>query len=319
VASDVSSTQSLTTAQNILKKPPFTPTNVSLFSPGLYTGASTTLPAAARTITDSQLKSQLNSTLTKQLNGNSCAAAQTTALFDNAALKATVPNSNLRAALLSLKGTAADSAISTIQSGAFRSVKFGTTPDPTAIAMVIPNTGGQKPDIIVNSKYQYEDFRLLGPILGHETLHQDTAVDKKEELIAHSIDSIVYGQALLTTPTLASSNTELTRRENTKLMARINSRDTNGNVRLTTSTGNVYPGSTVNLANFAANFPSGGTDTPGSSNLVAQLKAVTGTTVPSTAGFNDATIALLDNNERALNASQVVQLAKTLQLNVPSS
>jgi hypothetical protein len=48
-------------------------------------------------------------------------------------------------------------------------------------------------------------------------------------LIANSMDILVYAQILLKDPELATSGTELARNNNTKFMARLNTRDQKGN------------------------------------------------------------------------------------------
>lgn len=302
--------------QDILKKPPFAPTNVNLFTPQTYSTASAMAAAPANSISECQLKNQLYGTLLKRLNGDCYTAGQTVNLMCNSTLKSVVPDARIRAGLLSLRGTAGQSAIDTIRNGVYSSVKFGSPPSgANTIAEVVPPPAGQtKPGIIINSKYKYEDFRLFGPVLAHETMHQDAVNGGKEELINNVLDTTIYGQTLLTDPQLATGGTELARRLNTKLMARINSRDTSGNLRILSAQGNVYPGGTP-LANFAAAFNTSGPDTPGNTNMRKQLQAVTGVSVGS-ANFNASTIALLDNNQKALSAKQIVQLAKTLKLNV---
>lgn len=306
-------------AQKILQKPPFTPSNVNLFTPQVYSSATATVPAAANNVTTAQLKSQLGSTLLKRLDGDSWTTQQTVNKMDDAALTQTIPNPRLRAALLSLKGTVGQASIDAVTGGTFQSIQFGTTPSgANTIAEVIPPAAGQtKPSIVVNSKYQYEDFRLLGSILSHETLHQDPANGGKEELINNVVDSTTYGEALLTNPELATSGTELTRRLNTKLMARVNSRDANGALRITTAQSNVYPNGTA-LANFGAAFNTSGSDTPGNAAMRKAIQLMTGQSTTN-ANFNSATISLLDTNQKAFSASEVLQLAKTLKLNVPTS
>jgi hypothetical protein len=304
--------------QDILKKPPFAPTNVNLFAPQTYSTASVMKPAPAKSVSESQLKSQLCKTLLERLKGDCYTTRKTVNLMSDSKLKKVVPDARLRAGLLSLKGTAGQSAIDAIRNGTYSSVKFGTPPSgPNTIAEVVPPPIGQtKPGIIINSKYQYEDFRLFGPILAHEAMHQDPANGGKEELIANVIDTTIYGQTVVTDPQLATSGTELSRRLNTKLMARINSRDTNGNLRILSAQGNVYPGGTP-LTNFAAAFNTSGPDTPGNATMRKELQAVTGTPLGNI-NFNNSTITLLDNHQKALSVKEIVQLAKTLKLNVSS-
>lgn len=146
--------------------------------------------------------------------------------------------------------------------------------------------------MIFNERYQYEGPRLLAAVWAHEALHQDVPDSPKEEMISNALNTLVSAQFILKNPSLATAGTELTRRINTKLMARINSRDAQGNLRLLFAQGNVYPGGTP-LENFAAAF--GGTlgeNTPGNAHLRTFLRKVTGQRV-SNANFDDATVNLL--------------------------
>ncbi len=102
-------------------------------------------------------------------------------------------------------------------------------------------------------------------------------------------------------------------------MARLNSRDAQGRLRLLTSTGNVYPGGTQELSHFAAAFNlSVNPNTPGNDVLKQMLANVVGpgVTVPANPNFDDATVSLLDLNQNALSDAEVVRLAELLKLNV---
>jgi len=310
-----------TKAQDILKQAPFAPTNPALFSTQTY-GSAATAPAAARNISTTELKGGLTSTLLKR-NYDLKSASKIVAQMDDSKLTAIIPDARIRAGLLSLNGTIGSAAIDSIKNGDFSSVTFGTPSATGAIAQVNPPTGNQtKPSIVIDSKYQYEDFRLLGDVLSHETLHKDSSNSPNEELIANVIDTTVYGQMLLSDPKLATSGTELSRRLNTKLMARINSRDVQGNLTINSAQSNVYPGGNTSLPYFAAAFQTAGSDSPGggtaastlgNATLLSDLKALTGKNL-SSADFNSNTVNLIDQNQKALSAAQIVQIAKTLGL-----
>ncbi|MFD0267846.1 neutral zinc metallopeptidase [Streptomyces sp. NPDC127106] len=158
---------------------------------------------------------------------------------------------------------------------------------------------GQGPQIRVNQRYQFEDFRQLTSTLFHETLHQDPTNSSKEQLTAAALDTLVQAQTYPTDPALAASRTELTRRLNTKLMARINS-GPGPRLGLFTANGpNLYPGGTP-LPYFAAAFPPGGPDTPGNTTLRTTLRLIAnpGTTPPPGADFNDTTLQFIDQKPR---------------------
>ena len=240
------------TAQDTLKQPPFPPTDVDLFAPAVYPGGPAMEPAGTTANDEATLRGQLKALLEERFGIGSTKVNQGLATFDAASTKEIVPHPRLRAALVSLKGTVGEPAIAGALDQTYSAVRFGT-PCCNAIAQVMPQTDGTL-HIVFNESYQYEDFRLLANTMAHEVLHRDTINANKEELTADSIDILVYGQFLLEVPELATSGTELARFKNTDLMARINTRDANGKLRLFTSQGNIFPESDVFVPYYAAPF-----------------------------------------------------------------
>jgi hypothetical protein len=158
--------------------------------------------------------------------------------------------------------------------------------------------------------------------MAHEALHRDSSASNKEELVANSIDALVYGQFLLETPSLATSGTLLARDNNTNLMARINSRDASGKLRLFTSTTGpcpdacgIFPGGNF-VPYFAAPFEPLGDSTPGNAVLKGEVRNVVGpnVTLPQTVNFDDNTLLLLDSRQKVFTNAELVQLAKILKL-----
>lgn len=299
-------------AQKVLKQPPFAPKDVNLFTPGVYPNATPTVPAAPNTKTDAELKNMLSQTFSKRFCGNTSKIKAGLAVFSDPALVAKVPDSRLRASIANLYGTAGEAGIAAIKSGDFNAVRFGDA--GTSIAQVQLPPGASKPDIVVSDKYQYEDPRLLSNTMMHEVLHLDPNNSGTEEMIANALDAMVYGGLVNEDPSIANSGTELARRQNAKLLARLNSRDGNGNLRLLTSTGQVYPGSTNTLPNFAAAF-TGFADTPGNATLAKYLSKATGQTITS-ANFDTAAVNLLDQNQKVLSPLELVKLAQNLKLDI---
>jgi hypothetical protein len=128
---------------------------------------------------------------------------------------------------------------------------------------------------------------------------------------------------VLETPSLATSGTALARDANTELMARINSRDATGKLRLFTSTSGsgdnccgIFPRGTF-VPYFVALFePLGDSNNPGSSVLKEMVRNVVGSsvTLPETVNFDDNTLQLLDSSQKVFTNAQLVKLAKTLKL-----
>jgi hypothetical protein len=301
-------------AEDILKQPPFEPTDTSLLLPEAYSDAPPTAPDSSGPTDEATLRGLLSDLLEQRFSNSPKKVNKALAIFDSEETKAIVPDPRLRAALVSLKGTAGEAAIAGTLDGTYSSLQFGT-PCCDAIAQVPP---GEDPlRIVFNEKYQFEDFRLLASTLAHEPLHRDSINSEKEELINHAMHILVHGQFLLENPDLATSGTELARNNNTFLMARINTRDAEGKLRLFTSQGNIFPGNTskVFVPYFAAFFEPLGDDTPGNRVLKGELKKVVlGKKVPKRPQFNDKTVLLLDKYQRVFTDTEVVQLAQILKL-----
>ncbi|MFE7779261.1 hypothetical protein ACFU5O_36440 [Streptomyces sp. NPDC057445] len=213
-------------ALRLLAQPPFPPTDLSLLSTVAYPDGPPMEPAPPREITAEELVKQLKATLKPRGHR---AVEKGLAVFRSQQIAALVPDSNLRAALASLAGSPAQASIQTIRDGSFRLrlATFGATPNPDAIAQVVLTPDEQDRDIVFNQRYRYEDFRLLGVVFSHETLHSDRLLNANEELIASTLNNAYYGQLILKQPHLDAS-TELSRRLNTALMAHLNTRDARG-------------------------------------------------------------------------------------------
>jgi hypothetical protein len=305
------------TALDTLKQPPFPPTDVSLFEPDVYSEAPPMVPAAQNPSGENAMRNKLKSLLEKRFGVGSTQVSQGLATYDATSTKAIVPSPRLRATLVSLKGTVGEPAIKGALDGTYGKIYFGTPPCPCdPVEQVFLPSGSTTLEVVFNQKYKYEDFRLLAPDMAHTVLHRDLQGGKKEGAVIASIQSLVYAQFVLESPSLATSGTSLARDANTELMARINSRDVNGKLRLFTSTGNIFPGGN-SVPYFAALFePLGDSANPGSSILKQMVRKVVGSgvTLPQLVNFDDNTLQLLDSNQKVFTNTQLVRLATILKL-----
>jgi hypothetical protein len=299
-------------AEELLEQLPFAPMDVNLFSPAIYSWATPTEPAPApdTPVTEEQLSRQV-----KQISGQAGLK-----VMDDPILRAKVSDIRLLAALATLPGTVLAGSVDAIKSEVYSGVEFGQPPagDATIAQVVDDGTGHGK--IIFNEKYQHEDIRLLGATFGHESLHQEPANSNKEELINTALGSLVYAQFVKKDPSLVLHDTELTRRENTRLMALVNSRDEDGRIHLLIAQGyTVYPDtdSPDPLRYFGQRFVEAGlgVDTQGNSVLVSAMRKVTGKKLAS-ANFDDATLNLLDQNINFFKPEDWIKVAKALKLDV---
>lgn len=291
-------------AKDILKLPPFKPTDKTLFTQAVY-GAPAAAPAASRSQADSALAKRI----WEQTNDSK--------------LKATVQDPWLFAALQNLKDTPGEDSIDAYRN-VFGAARFAPL-EPGIIARVVKSSD-KKPEVEVNERYKNENFRLLSSTLDHEAKHQDLSISVAEERLAHAMDALGHGKMLAEKPSLLTPNTELSQRLNTKLLARLNSRDEKGNLRLFAPVqgGTVYPGGNLALANFGAAFSSTGAtipgvtigpSSPGNAALRAELRKTTGKNKPN-ADFDADTEALVDKNQIALSPDELVKLAKLMKLDI---
>lgn len=141
------STASAQSARDILKQPPFPPTDTSLFTPMAYSDAPPLVPASSGPIDEATLRAQLTSLLKERFGFRTKAqkkkVKKALAQFNGADTKAIVPDPRLRAALISLKGTAGEPAIAGVLDGTYSTVRFFDTPD-FGVARVVPSEGGDK-------------------------------------------------------------------------------------------------------------------------------------------------------------------------------
>jgi hypothetical protein len=314
-SSAASAATTRTSALQLMKGPAFPPTDVNLFSPETYSEATPTEPAPApdTPMTEKQLRAQVS-----KFSGKAGLK-----VMDDPTLRDKILDVRLLAALATLPGTPLTGAIEAFKTDTFSSVEFGQPPaGEDAIGQVVDDGTGHR-KVIVNEKYQHEDIRLLSVTLGHESLHQGSSNSNRVELMNIALESLTYAQSVKKNPSLASQGTELTRRQNTRLMALINSRDENGQIHLLSARPDdpeytVYPG-TDNpdpLRYFGQRFVETGLgeDTPGNSVLLSAIKIVTKNSKLTSADFDDATLDLLDQNIKLFVPPQWIRIAQALKL-----
>lgn len=317
-SSDLTNEQAI----QILKGPSFPPINKNSFTAPTY-GGTAAAPAPARNITEAGVKAELSKVFDKESTGNSADLKKVMKLMDDETLKRIVPDVSLRAALVSLTGTAGEGAINDVLNGKFASVKFAPASaffNPKGIAEAqLDKTSGQL-SIKFNDKYQYEKFQLLSSIFAHEVNHQDPVVGPCEEFTDSAFDTLLGLQILNRDPSIFSGNTtELSQRIATRGSIRINSRDDDGNLSLYKGKG-LYPGGLLpDENNFSNEFP--GSDcserTPGNAFWRGAYADITGIK-NKTADFDRTTAQGLSDNQKLLTPVEVVKAAKALGLEVPN-
>jgi hypothetical protein len=316
---------------HILRNRPLAPTNVNLFSTAAYPNAAPMAPSGGSAPTEEQLAKIGIKYLEDQFPMNPSARREVVELFNNPDLAAKVPNLSLRAGLLGLAGTAGEPAIDYVMNAKtdaglpkVKAIGFDANPwDPAdtapARAVVDPNT--QQVAYVFNPKFQNENPFQFSSLIAHEVLHSDLPVTTTEEVTALGIQSSIYLEQLAKHPELASANTELTRRNNTNALARLNSgTDTNLGLFATNENKPILPGSPIQATSWFGQFENapGFGDTPGNSQLQAMLGKMTkpGAPVPANADFSMNTLNFIDQNSANLTSKELAAAALALRLNI---
>ncbi len=329
--------QQATLAQRALR-----PTDVSLFD---RTNFSTSPVSATANISPSanSVRSSLSTFLSAKVTAGKLTSAQRTSRlnqFTNSANIAIIPDANIRAAVISLAGTIAESAIdayfgtanltgrtwSTVEADGSR---FGV--DARYAETRIVNGRLQT---IINPVYQGEDFRSLSALLAHEALHQDNPSSIREETITNAIETLVWAEQLDIDATPADNGTQLVARQNFRLLSLLNSGRSNfpnvgtGAGVLRSPAGGVLAGGTPvggvsgqTISSFEQDldveyrgrgFGDFG-DQPGNVTLNAYINRAINTT-GRTYNFSQTTLDTLDRSQTVINPVVAIKLAGILKL-----
>lgn len=299
-------------AQTTLSLRPFVPTDINLFTPGVYTDASPMTPASADTLTESTARTALETFLAKRIT-NTDTLQQALSKFDDTTLIAKMPNPTLRAGLISLTGTLGESGINAILRGPFGPLTFG--PVTTGDYAEIQNDRA----VIIDERYASEAFPLFGPIFTRMALQLDQQTGRAEETTTSAFLALVAMQQTLTDSTLAQSGSELSRRLNTQMLARLNSGQINfPNIGIyQTPNGQAFPNGR-DFASYAAVFtPLEDIITPAGNLLATYLETLSSTDaeLPLTTSFNENILTFLDQHQNVLSPEELIRIARILKLN----
>ncbi len=318
----------------------FVPTDVTRFTSTLYNGAAPT--AASGAIAEATVTAQLTSFLNKKVAlGILTTAQRNNALnrYNASATRSIVPDANLRAAMVSLVGTFAEPAIAAYLDGTnlsgkpYTTVDFDNPPDPSVpVAQTFVTSTGRL-RCIVKPEFRGEAFQVLSAFLGHEALHQDSSTGLQEELVATTIETLLYAQQATVDTAFLANKTNLVNIENERLMAMIQSGRTifpyvgvyNGPNR--NALNNVFPsakaqsgGNYTSYENFMLRHYQGrgavSQTTTGNALLRQYYTAITTKAAPANLTFSGATLTDIDAFQAPIGTKQAIQLAGALRLAV---
>ena len=257
----------------------FRPSDYSYFDPAVFT-SSPTPTTANNTPSATTIRANLATFLGRKVSAGLITAAQQTsalAIYDSSATAGYIPNANLRAALVSLTGTVAASAIdnylgkSNVTGKQWSSVAFGDSSQISASAPTAEtklSTNGRLSTLVRNT-LSGESFITLSAILAREALHQGLTANPngnttdaiESEVVDNAIAATVYGQQLLTDATPAGNGTKLSAYLNTQLLALLNSGQSlfpYGGINpapMVNSPGNVFVGAKADPGSYGNSTP----------------------------------------------------------------
>ncbi|MEP6623921.1 MAG: hypothetical protein ABJC79_05735 [Acidimicrobiia bacterium] len=133
-------------------------------------------------------------------------------------------DASIELAMVELAGTAGEAVLDAWVDGATAvdRIVYGEPASPGRI--VGPSAGEPVTTRVVNRRYQAEDARLLLPSIVHDLLWSGPAAGHAEETVLHALGAYVHTQLLARAPELASTGTELARRQNSITITLLNSR-----------------------------------------------------------------------------------------------
>ncbi len=239
----------------------------------------------------------------------------------------------LMAAVLGTAGTPGQGTISAIiggknDTGRPARVVYGELPPGLlggASVQPDPADGLDRWFITVNPVLRNEPFQTVSALMAHEAMHQDNIPGQNEEIVARVAEINTWKQQVLVNPELASINTPLARFNNLNLLMFENSGQSfpQGGVfeaPLAQGTQDIVPNSDVinsrSLEDFLRNVAYDdvpNVDTPGNSYLNSFLRQGTRGRWQQSQGFNDNTVARLDNT-RFFTPQDNFRLLQILQL-----
>lgn len=133
-------------------------------------------------------------------------------------------DASIELAMVELVGTAGEAVFDAWTTGqtAITRLVYGAPDSPDRI--VGPAAAMEVSTRVVNERYQCEDSRLLLPSIVHDLLWSGPGAGHAEETLLHALGAYVHAQLLARHATLATTGTELARRQNSITITLLNSR-----------------------------------------------------------------------------------------------
>lgn len=322
----------------------FVPTDFSIFADERYDAAP--VPAVADDEPSAtSVRAALYTFLSKKVDTGVITAAQRSTAFeyfDDEDNGNVAPSANLRAAICSLVGTIAEPALESFFGNSNQTKKpyaiitssnelFGQD----ALVAETSTNSNNKLRCVLNPRYIGESFVSLSAVMAHEVIHQDDADPQNEEVVANTVEAVVWAQQVDVDQSFLRSGTELVAKQNARLLALINSGDylfprigvTNGPSRDESlgviPGGNNIWGGTAPVNSFVdevtreyrtRNFPLGDSNMNTPAARVLGNMFGTAELDINTNLYSDELVSRIDAEQGAMSDKLVIRLAKYMKL-----
>jgi len=311
----------------------FIPTDINLFSKINY-------PAGKLVAKPTKLKSEqdiladLDLFLSKKVTLGLIDKSQKNAAlekFSAPVSKRIIASGQLRAALLSLLGTVSEHAITAILDGENQTGqpygKMGFVSGLTTHIVAKGKLQAGQLAIVFNDQFSTEPFPVLSAWIAHEVFHQDLYLGQHEEVLASVADVVTYMQQILVAPSISQYNSDLVRRNNTRMLALLNS-GTPGittlgvkSAQLTDMSVNVLPKSLLkqnSFEDYIRNIYSYSplTATVGNASLNSFLLKLMKVPSYTHFDFTQATINSIDHRMHVFSTEDLLQIITLLKLQI---
>ena len=321
----------------------FIVTDFTKFTPSLYSSATTPADASG-TVAEATVTANLTTFLGKKVTLGIITASQRDAAlarYNAAATKSIISDANLRAALVSLTGTAFESAIACYLDGQnatgkpYTIVTFQNPADASVpVAQSTLNTTTNRLSTVIKPQYKGEDFRALSAFLAHEALHQDSVNGLQEEIFAVTTEGLAYAEQAEVDPSFLANHTALVNFENERLMALLQSGRTifpyvglftapNHNSKNNVFPGSIPPssgGSYTSYEDFIRRqyVARGAPDqvTAGNNILRSYYTAITTKTSAKSLAFTGSLLTDIDSFQNPIGTKAAIVLAGALRLGI---
>lgn len=323
-------------AEELLAKRPFIPTDTTLFFPTVYQSDLALVDAVGDPPSEDQARAMLEDFLAARYPYDPNKVDEGIGLYNNPETFLKISSPSLRAAFVALLDTVGEPAMEFILHAKTSQgnpkvvlIRFSNFPadrsNTIGMAVIGEFDDPEQMTIEINERFQFEDPFLFTDTIAHEALHNedDNPNSIVQEEVIYAFDTLVYLELLAYQPELAQEGTWLSRWKNTNALSRLNS---GGGSELglfeTNNNQPIWPSSEKNTTSFDERFtdnPGRDLVTPGNDLLKSYLERIRedDNELPSEINFSIDLLQWISDNQAELTAEELIAAARALLLEIP--